>query len=48
MRRFKFIRDPLATDVGDNVEEFLRELDGPACFFLSGQDETRTLSLIHI
>ena len=33
MRRFTFIRDPLATDIGDNVEEFLRDLDGPACFF---------------
>jgi hypothetical protein len=46
MRRFKFIRDPLATDVGDNLEAFLRELDGPACFFLSGQDETRTRALV--
>ena len=29
MRRFKFIRDPLATELGHNVEEFLRGLGGP-------------------
>jgi hypothetical protein len=46
MRRFKFIRDPLATDFGDNVEAFLRDLDGPACFFLSGDDDSRTRALV--
>ena len=46
MRRFTFIRDPLATDIGDNVEEFLRDLDGPACFFFSGEDGTRTRALV--
>ena len=33
MRRFQFIRDPLATDIGNNVEEFLRCWAGrPASF----------------
>jgi hypothetical protein len=46
MRRFKFIRDPLAIDIGNNVEEFLRELGGPACIFLEGEDTTRTRALV--
>jgi len=46
LRRFKFIRDPLATDFGHNVEEFLRELGGPTCFFLSGADNSRTRALV--
>lgn len=46
MRRFKFIRDPLATDIGNNVEEFLRSLGGPTCFFLEGEDDTRTRALV--
>ncbi len=46
MRRFKFIRDPLATDIGDNVEEFLRRLGGPACLFLEGDDGSRTRALV--
>lgn len=46
MRRFKFIRDPLAIDIGNNVEEFLRELGGPACIFLEGEDTTRTRTLV--
>ncbi len=46
MRRFKFIRDPLATDIGNNVEEFLRMLGGPACIFLDGEDSSRTRALV--
>ncbi len=46
MRRFKFIRDPLAVDIGNNVEEFLQELGGPACIFLDGKDSTRTRALV--
>ena len=46
MRRFRFIRDPLTVELGNNVEEFLRELGGPACFFLEGEDSTRTRALV--
>lgn len=46
MRRFQFIRNPLATTIGSNVDEFLRWLDGPACFFLEGEDNTRTRALV--
>jgi len=40
------MRDPLATEVGDNVETFLYDLGGPACIFLTGQDITRTRALV--
>jgi hypothetical protein len=46
MRRFKFIRDPQPADLGNNVEEFLRGLGGPACLFLSGRDASRTRALV--
>ncbi|MDX1735546.1 MAG: succinylglutamate desuccinylase/aspartoacylase family protein, partial [Halioglobus sp.] len=46
MRRFRFIRNPLATALGNNVEEFLRSLGGPACFFLEGRDTGRTRALV--
>ena len=46
MRRFNFIKNPLATDIGNNVEEFLRSLAGPTCFFLEGEDDTRTRALV--
>jgi hypothetical protein len=46
MRRFKFIRDPDVDSVGNNVEAFLRLLDGPACIFLSGEDGSRTRALV--
>ena len=46
MRRFKFIRNPLATDIGDNVEDFLRVLQSPACFFIEGEDVNRTRALV--
>jgi len=50
MRRFKFVRDPLATEIGDNVEQFLRIMGGPVCIFLSGDnpDQTRAfVTLLH-
>jgi len=46
MRRFKFIRDPLSIDIGNNVEEFLRSLGGPACIYLDGEDSSRTRALV--
>jgi len=46
MRRFKFIRDPQPGDLGNNVEEFLRGLGGPACLFLGGRDTSRTRALV--
>ena len=46
MRRFQFVKEPLATDIGDNVEAFLRSLEGPTCFFLEGEDDSRTRALV--
>lgn len=46
MRRFKFIRDPVAASIGDNVEAFLGELGGPACIFLTGQHQAETRALV--
>ncbi len=46
MRRFNFIRDPAPGSGGNNVEEFLRWLDGPTCFFFSGEDPGRTRALV--
>lgn len=46
MRRFNFIRDPQAEDVGNNVEEFLHWLGGPACLFLAGEDAERSRALV--
>ena len=46
MRRFEFIRDPDTGSAGNNVEEFLRALGGPACLFLRGQDRSRTRALV--
>ncbi len=46
MRRFKFIRNPLATQIGDNVEQFLEILAGPACIFLDGEDSGRTRAFV--
>ena len=46
MRRFKFIRNPLATEVGNNEEEFLRWMGGPTCFLLEGEDNRRTRALV--
>jgi hypothetical protein len=46
VRRFNFIRDPAPGSGGNNVEEFLRGLDGPTCFFFSGEDPGRTRALV--
>jgi hypothetical protein len=46
MKRFQFIRNPLATRIGDNVEAFLRALGGPACIFLEGEDSSRTRAFV--
>lgn len=46
MRRFNFVRDPAPGSGGNNVEEFLRWLDGPTCFFFSGEDPGRTRALV--
>lgn len=46
MKRFKFLKNPLAKDMGNNAEEFLRLLDGPACIFLEGEDDSRTRALV--
>ena len=46
MRRFKFIRNPQPDTIGNNVEAFLRGLDGPACFMLEGRDTSRTRALV--
>lgn len=46
MRRFKFIRNPAANELGTNTEEFLRLLDGPACLFQQGVDDSRTRAVV--
>ena len=46
MRRFKFVRDPKPAELGSNVEEFLRWMDGPTSFLLAGEDATRTRALV--
>ncbi|MEZ5502062.1 MAG: succinylglutamate desuccinylase/aspartoacylase family protein [Halioglobus sp.] len=46
MKRVRFLRNPLATGIGNTVEEFLRVLDGPACLLLEGQDNGRTRALV--
>lgn len=46
MRRFSFIRNPEADRVGNNVEAFLRGLNGPACIFIDGRDQDRTRAMV--
>jgi hypothetical protein len=46
MRRFNFIRNPQGTEIGNNIEEFLQILGGPACIFLEGEDGGRTRALV--
>lgn len=47
MRRFRFLRNPSATDIGNNVEEFLRFLGGAGCIFLDGEEDNgRTRALV--
>ena len=46
MRHFNFIRNPQPTDIGDNVEQFLQRLKGPACLFLEGRDTSKTRAFV--
>lgn len=46
MRRFRFLRNPLATEVGADAESFLRQLGGPSCIFLDGEDTARTRAFV--
>tara|TARA_R110000772_G_scaffold165646_6_gene277315 strand:- start:13227 stop:14264 length:1038 start_codon:yes stop_codon:yes gene_type:complete len=46
VRRVRFLRNPLATEIGDTVEEFLQILGGPASVFLDGRDTRRTRALV--
>jgi hypothetical protein len=46
MRRVKFVRNPLATELGDHVEAFLVRMGGPTCFLLEGDDPSRTRALV--
>ncbi len=46
MRRFTFIRNPRPEELGDNVEQFLQSLAGPACLFIDGRDQSRTRALV--
>jgi hypothetical protein len=46
MRRVKFVRNPLATELGDHVEAFLVRMGGPTCFLLEGDDPGRTRALV--
>jgi hypothetical protein len=46
MRRFRFLRNPLATEIGSSVEEFLRILGGPSCIYLDGLDSERTRAFV--
>lgn len=46
MKRFRFVRNPLATEVGSNVEQFLEWLGGPGCLFLDGEDPSRTRAFV--
>lgn len=46
MKRFRFIRNPLATEIGADVEAFLRYLGGPASIFLEGPDNSRTRAFV--
>ncbi len=46
MRRFKFVRDPQPAELGTHVDDFLRWMDGPTCFLLTGEDSDRTRALV--
>lgn len=46
MKRFRFLRNPLATEIGASVESFLRYLGGPASIFLEGADSSRTRAFV--
>lgn len=46
MRRFRFLRNPLATEIGGDVEAFLHMLGGPSCIHLDGEDDGRTRAFV--
>lgn len=46
MSRVKFLRNPDPASIGDNVEQFLQFLDGPACLLLEGEDKTRCRAFV--
>ena len=46
MRRFRFLRDPDPAAIGDSFEAFLRWLEGPACLFISGADDSRCRAFV--
>ncbi len=46
MRHFNFIRNPQSADIGDNVEQFLQRMKGPACLFLEGENSSRTRAFV--
>jgi hypothetical protein len=46
VRRFRFLRNPAPESLGDNVEEFLRYLGGPACIYVEGDDSARCRALV--
>jgi len=46
MRRFRFIRNLMEFEPGNNVEEFLHRLGGPACLFLEGENTSRTRAFV--
>lgn len=46
MRRFRFLRNPLATGIGDDEEQFLQILGGPSCIYLDGDDSSRTRAFV--
>jgi len=46
VKRFRFIRNPLATELGDTAADFLQRLGGPACLFIEGEDVGRTRALV--
>ncbi len=46
MKRFRLIRNPLATEIGASVESFLHYLGGPASIFLDGSDSDRTRAFV--
>jgi hypothetical protein len=46
VRRFRFLRDPDPAAIGDSFEAFLRWLEGPACLFISGADDSRCRALV--
>ena len=46
MKRFTFLKNPAPSQVGNNVEQFLILLGGPACLFQEGLDRGRTRAVV--